>query len=355
MQSIGNTKRILCALSVLMLHSNVRLIADDHAQSRHGELQHTGDESIHKYHLSKGGLAVNSTPRKEESGWQKYENNPVLGGELGTCFDVSLLKEGDTYRMWFSWRPRKSLALVRGTDGIHWSEPVIILGPNAETGWEDDINRPSVLKRDNGYHIWYTGQARGQSWIGYATSPDGIDWTRVKSKPVLSPEADWEKVAVMCPHVIWEEEDQLYRMWYSGGEQYEPDAIGYATSPDGLNWTKFPEPVFSAEPEHAWEQHKVTACQVVQRGGWHYMFYIGFRDEHHAQIGIARSRDGISNWERHPNNPIISPDKNQWDHDACYKPFVIFDDGRWLLWYNGRRGGLEQIGLAVHEGEDLGF
>ena len=27
-------------------------------------------------------------------------------------------------------------------------------------------------------------------------------------------------------------------MWYSGGEQYEPNAIGYATSPDGLAWTK---------------------------------------------------------------------------------------------------------------------
>ena len=38
----------------------------------------------------------------------------------------------------------------------------------------------------------------------------------------------------MCPHVIWDEEMKLFRMWYSGGEQYEPNAIGYATSPDGL-------------------------------------------------------------------------------------------------------------------------
>jgi hypothetical protein len=26
-----------------------------------------------------------------------------------------------------------------------------------------------------------------------------------------------------------------------------------------------------------------------------------------------------------------------------------------LLWYNGRRGGVEQIGAAIHDGEDLGF
>ena len=31
-------------------------------------------------------------------------------------------------------------------------------------------------------------------------------------------------------------------MWYSGGEQYEPDAIGYATSKDGIDWTKCRDP-----------------------------------------------------------------------------------------------------------------
>jgi hypothetical protein len=85
------------------------------------------------------------------------------------------------------------------------------------------------------------------------------------------------------------------------------------------------------------------------------MFYIGFRDEHHAQIGIARSRDGITGWQRHRDNPIIRPGPGQWDRDAVYKPYAVFDGRRWLLWYNGRKGGVEQIGLALHPGEDLGF
>jgi hypothetical protein len=42
------------------------------------------------------------------TGWVKYPGNPVLGGDLGTCFDVSVLKEGDTYRMWFSGQARGS-------------------------------------------------------------------------------------------------------------------------------------------------------------------------------------------------------------------------------------------------------
>ena len=290
------------------------------------------------------------------AGWAKYEANPVLGGKLGTCFDVSVLKEGDSFWMWFSWRPMKSLALVESTDGIRWSEPVIVLAPNPATDWEADINRPVVLKRGATYHLWYTGQAKGRSVIGYATSADGVAWKRRGNNPVLASEQAWEKVALMCPHVIWDEEMRLYRMWYSGGEQYEPDAIGYATSPDGLTWTKCKaNPIFKCDPRNEWEQYKVAACQVVKRGGQHLMFYIGFRDVHHAQIGMARSRDGVTAWERHPANPIIRPGENKWDHDACYKPCAIFDGAQWLLWYNGRRGGVEQIGLAVHPGKDLGF
>jgi hypothetical protein len=35
-------------------------------------------------------------------GWHKSLDNPVLGGNLGTCFDVSLLREGPTYRTRYS-------------------------------------------------------------------------------------------------------------------------------------------------------------------------------------------------------------------------------------------------------------
>lgn len=291
------------------------------------------------------------------AGWVKHPGSPVLGGALGTCFDIAVLRDEGKYRMWFSWRPKKSIALVESADGVTWSAPQIVLGPNRATAWEQDINRPVVVRRADGYHMWYTGQAGGKtSAIGYATSPDGKTWKRMSGKPVLAPDKPWEKVAVMCPHVIWDPIAKLFRMWYSGGEQYEPDAIGYATSPDGLAWTKRAgNPIFKNDPARPWEQHKVTACQVVKQGDWYLMFYIGFRDLDHAQIGLARSRDGVTNWERHPANPLIRPGLNKWDHDACYKPFAIFDGRQWLLWYNGRHGGVEQIGLATHAGQDLGF
>src|SRR5579862_5460860 len=156
-------------------------------------------------------------PTETTAGWVKYAKNPVLGGDLGTCFDISVLKEGDTYRMWFSWRPKKSIALVESKDGIKWSKPVIVLGPNAKTDWENDLNRPVVIKNGDLFQMWYTGQARGKSWIGFATSKDGKAWERMSEKPVLTASQPWEKVAVMCPHVIYDSKARQYRMWYSGG------------------------------------------------------------------------------------------------------------------------------------------
>lgn len=295
--------------------------------------------------------------KNTKPGWIKYENNPVLGGvDLGTVFDVSVLKEGNEYMMYSSWRPKRSIAVSTSADGENWTTPEIVLSPTSDTDWEDDINRPAVVKKEGIYHLWYTGQANSKnSWIGYATSVDGKNFVRQSSQPVVSPTEPWEKVAVMCPDVIWDESEAVYKMWYSGGEQYEPDAIGYAVSKDGLHWDKRPQPVFVADSSKEWEQYKVTACQVIKRKNDYLMFYIGFRDIDHAQIGMARSKDGINHWERYKNNPIVSPTKDAWDADACYKPFVIQEKDRWMLWYNGRNGSTEQIGLAIHEGKDLGF
>ena len=53
-------------------------------------------------------------------------------------------------------------------------------------------------------------------------------------------------------------------------------------------------------------------------------------------------------------NPIIRTSDDNWDKNACYKPFAILDGDKWILWYNGR-GMLEQIGVVFHDGKDLGF
>ena len=296
------------------------------------------------------------------AGWEKFEGNPVLGGSYGVCFDISVLEMDGGYRMYFSWRTRKSIAVTDSRDGFSWSEPEICLAPRpTPQGWENDLNRPAVVYREGIYHMWYTGQFHsgdrgGTSHIFYAVSEGGIHFQRKQDEPVLWPEEPWEKSSLMCPDVMWEEEEQLYKMWYSGGEKYEPNAIGYAVSKDGIHWEKRAgNPVFQADPENPWEQHKAAGCHVIKLDGEYLMFYIGYQNEDYAQIGLAKSKDGVSGWMRHPENPIIAPDPGAWDGEACYKPYAIYDGNRWMLWYNGRKGHVEQIGVAVHEGWELGF
>jgi sucrose-6-phosphate hydrolase SacC (GH32 family) len=296
----------------------------------------------------------------ESGGWKKYEGNPVLGGEaLGTCFDAYMMRDSGVYRMYFSWRPHKSLAVSTSADGITWSPPRIILEPRRDTGWEDDLNRNCVVKRPDGYHMWYTGQAYSQySWIGYATSPDGYEWTRASDQPVLFSERPYEKESVMNPCVLWDEQMNLWRMWYSAGETYEPNVFAYATSKDGIHWHKTPfNPIFPPARHIICEQERVGGCQIITRDGWYYLFYIGYEDIDTARICVARSPDGLSRWHRNRYNPILSPTLDSWDGDACYKPTVMWEpeNNRWLLWYNGRKGAPEYIGMAIHEGYDLGF
>jgi len=127
--------------------------------------------------LLASAAVVAAAPAGDTSaGWVKSPHSPVLGGKLGTCFDVSVLRDGGEYRMWFSWRPRRSIALVESADGVKWGRPQIVLGPNPKTGWEQQVNRPAVVKRSDGYHMWYTGQvggSKGTSAIGHAISEDG--------------------------------------------------------------------------------------------------------------------------------------------------------------------------------------
>lgn len=41
----------------------------------------------------------------------------------------------------------------------------------------------------------------------------------------------------------------------------------------------------------------------------YYMFYIGYQNVDTARVCMAESNDGIHNWVRSTDNPVISPEK----------------------------------------------
>ena len=98
--------------------------------------------------------AADSPPFDTTAGWVKHPRNPLVGGKYGTCFDVSVLKQGDSYRMWLSWRPKQCLALVESNDGVNWSEPPQICRfepvwqaspPAASSGFQPPVSEGQLI------------------------------------------------------------------------------------------------------------------------------------------------------------------------------------------------------------------
>lgn len=280
--------------------------------------------------------------------FQKSAANPVLGRpETGSFFDPYVAWDGEKFRMDFSYRAEKALTVTFSTDGVHWETPQITLRPNPRSGWEDRISRNCVLFVDGVYKMWYTGQARGYSFLGYAESRDGIHFERGTDEPIMVPEFPWEKESVMNPCVRYE--DGRYRMWYSAGETYEPNVLAYAESGDGTHWVKRKaNPIFVCDGSQPYEQNRVGGCCVVKSGDEYLLFYIGYKDIDTACVCVAKSADGIVGWTRSPHNPLVAPTADAWDGEACYKPAALWHEPaqKWMLWYNGRRGNCERIGLA---------
>ena len=83
------------------------------------------------------------------------------------------------------------------------------------------------------------------------------------------------------------------------------------------------------------------------------LFYIGYRDINTACVCCARSENGVTGFHRCKLNPLVAPTPGAWDADSCYKPTALYDEARdeWRLWYNGRAGGAEYIGLATKRGD----
>ena len=67
-----------------------------------------------------------------------------------------------------------------------------------------------------------------------------------------------------------------YRMWYAGTDG-DHDRVGYATSPDGIIWTKNPaNPVINLGPSGSWDDASVDPGPIIFDGTTFQMLYNGF-------------------------------------------------------------------------------
>lgn len=284
----------------------------------------------------------------ENNGWKKVGDSPVWGDSTtGTMFDPQVLVHEGRMLMTVSARKTDTIILLSSDDGISWKQESVLLAPVRNT-WEHRVNRSCLLYVNGEWHLWYTGQNKNKSRIGHLVSIDGMSFVRPKDNmPVLCPTLPQEGASVMNPCVIWDEKIAKFRMWYAAGEAYEPDVLMYAESMDGESWDKYPKPVLTKDISHPWESYKVGGCDVMcLPDGSYLMYYIGYQNVDVARICYATSIDGI-HWARTNDNYCLSPSPKSWDADAMYKPAVAMWTGMQFMWYNGRCGNKEYIGVSL--------
>ncbi|MCP4257098.1 MAG: hypothetical protein GY774_06180 [Planctomycetes bacterium] len=294
-----------------------------------------------------------SSYSEAQTSWTKYEGNPVLS--TGSGFDgyhvffPFVMKDGDTYKMWYTgYRPtsqcdgsRNEIGYATSPDGVTWtkySENPILHTSSGSSSWAySRVGEPTVIIDGGIYKMWFDGYScsynNGKQSVGYATSSDGVNWTMYGGNPVI--EADSDEYGIYGPAVIYD--GATYKMWYGSLPDSGID-IGYAASSDGVNWAKYSgNPVLTDGFDPA----------VLYNGNIYHMWY-----RNSDGINYATSSDGIT-WTKYASNPIMTPTQT-WETDHIISPSVILDGTFYKMWYSGhRRPDIYQIGYAISEKSTL--
>lgn len=306
-----------------------------------------------------------------------------------TVYTPAILKQGNTYKMWYGGNGEFgrywSGGYATSSDGVNWSkydDPAVqgcgfsedydagcVISRGAGGMWDDAHLIPTSVIYDEDesiYKMWYMGH-NGSRWIGigYATSTDGISWSKYDDPAVAAcgfgESSDDGCVMARGSNGFFDDihigyarvkkEESSYKMWYSGHDGSHWAGIGYATSPDGINWTKYDDPVTAAcgfgestddgciiGLGSGFDSNGILTGGIVEDSGTYYMCYSG-HNTLSWQIGCAESSDGIS-WAKYNESAASLDLPNHFSVDKAhiYLGDMIKEGDTFRIWYSAHDG-----------------
>jgi predicted GH43/DUF377 family glycosyl hydrolase len=251
-------------------------------------------------------------------------------------------------------------------DIIHLSNQTIVPLGGLGTFDEHGIFPFNVVRFGDLVYGYTTGWSRRvsvsvETSIGLTISRDqGLTFERYGDGPVLTSSLDEPcLVGDAFVRII----GGTFYMWYIFGTGWKrnlptdiPDRtykIGYATSKDGINWSK--SAVGQIIQDVLGPDESQALPTVIQIDDEFHMFFcyretFDFRQnfKRSYRIGHARSKDLVE-WVRDDKNPEIEVSANDWDAEMLCYPHVFESDGQVYLLYNGNEFGRYGFGLAKLE------
>ena len=196
------------------------------------------------------------------------------------------------------------------------------------------VSQTKILFEDNIFKMYYTSQGSAYSgYTDYAYSNDGINWTVSTNNPVLSPGPGntWDATATAGGTVI--KVENSYMMYYTGwSDPFGAWHIGLATSTDGINWAKQPNPVLFAT---GGPEFQIAASSIIKIDNMYYLYYNG-RNLPYLDIRLATSPDGI-NWTKYSGNPILTFNQG-WEGSGVYNADVYENNGEYEMLFMNSLG-----------------
>lgn len=183
----------------------------------------------------KQDILLSTTPNGKK--WTSYDNEmPVLPRkeESQLVSSPCIIKDGDTFKMWYTfsntWKTGWKVGYAESTDGKAW-EPIkmkSILNP--PEGYAS-INDVSVLKKGDQYYMWYSVKKK-DNWkveIFLAKSANGIQW---QAKGKVSFDASYPGL-IIFPWVV--QKDEKFVMFFNDIHGKNRNIVS-AVSEDGMHW-----------------------------------------------------------------------------------------------------------------------
>jgi beta-1,2-mannobiose phosphorylase / 1,2-beta-oligomannan phosphorylase len=193
----------------------------------------------------------------------------------------------------------------------------------AEPGkWDARIRERGWILREGGvWKLWYTGYdgtRDGLRMLGYATSPDGIKWTRHPKNPIYRDH--WVEDMMVVKH------DGQYLMFAEGKD----DRAQLLVSKDGLNWKRVGQlDIRKKDGTPIPDGPYGTPTAWYEDGVW-YLFY----ERNDLGVWLATSRD-LKVWKNVRDEPVLTPGRGEYDRDLIALNQVIKHKGRYYAYYHG--------------------
>ena len=244
---------------------------------------------------------------------------------------------------------------------ILYKHPSTLLELGKIGTFDDSGIMPSSILNVGGikylYYIGWTtrGTVPFQNAVGLAISEDGGKTFKKFSEGPIITINHHEPYFSGTAFVMFE--DEIFRMWYLsciGWElidgKYEPIYnIKYADSIDGIEWNQTGKVAIELNED---EGGLVSAAVIKEAGK--YKMWFGKRKksdyrtnkENSYRIGYAESVNGID-WIRKDTEAGIDISKSGWDSEMISYPFVVKNNEKLLMFYNGNGFGKTGFGYAV--------